>query len=113
LANEVISRQMADDQHAQLLEARAFYEQQRAMQSYEVVTSQFDGVVTARFVDPGALFPQSTSPSTVASNTPIVWMATLQPLRVFAFVPQAIAPLIHDGDRASVSVEEYPGEEFA
>jgi membrane fusion protein, multidrug efflux system len=112
LANGVISRQLADDQHAQMLEAKAFYQQEVAMQSYEVVTSQFDGVVTARYVDPGALIPQSTSPSTISSNTPIVWMATLQPLRVFAYVPQTLAPLIHDGDRASVTVEEYPGEPF-
>jgi membrane fusion protein, multidrug efflux system len=112
LANGVISQQLADDQHARMLEAKAFYQQEVAMQSYEVVTSQFDGVVTARYVDPGALIPQSTSPSTISSNTPIVWMATLQPLRVFAFVPQTLAPLIHDGDRASVTVEEYPGERF-
>jgi RND family efflux transporter MFP subunit len=110
--NGVISQQMADDQHAQMLEAKAFYQQEVAMQSYEAVTSQFDGVVTARYVDPGALIPQSTSPSTISSNTPIVWLATLQPLRVFAYVPQTLAPLIHDGDRASVTVEEYPGEQF-
>jgi RND family efflux transporter MFP subunit len=112
LNNGVISQQMADDQHAQMLEAKAFYQQEVAMQSYEAVTSQFDGVVTARYVDPGALIPQSTSPSTISSNTPIVWLATLQPLRVFAYVPQTLAPLIHDGDRASVTVEEYPEEQF-
>lgn len=39
-------------------------------------------------------------------------MATLKPLRVFAYVPQTLAPLIHDGDRASVTVEEYPGQQF-
>jgi membrane fusion protein, multidrug efflux system len=108
----VIPQQTADDQHALMLEAKATYQQELAIQSYEVVTSQFDGVVTARYVDPGALIPQSTTPSTITSNTPIIWMATLQPLRVFAYVPQTLAPLIHNGDRASVSVEEYPGQGF-
>ena len=112
VANQVIAQQMADDQHAMMLEAKATYQQELAMQSYEVVRSQFDGVVTARYVDPGALIPQSTTPSTVASNTPIIWMATLQPLRVFAYVPQTLAPLIRDGDHASVTVDEYPGEQF-
>jgi membrane fusion protein, multidrug efflux system len=112
VAQQVISQQMADDQHALMLEAKATYQQELALQSYEVVTSEFDGVVTARYVDPGVLIPQSTSPSTIASNTPIVWMATLQPLRVFAYVPQTIAPLIQDGGAASVSVEEYPGKQF-
>ncbi|HEX4211589.1 MAG TPA: efflux RND transporter periplasmic adaptor subunit [Candidatus Binataceae bacterium] len=112
VANQVISQESADDQHSLLLEAKASYQQELALQSYEVVTSQFDGVVTARYVDPGVLIAQSTTPSTVASNTPIIWMATLQPLRVFAYVPQTLAPLIHDGDSASVSVEEYPGQQF-
>lgn len=112
VAHQVIPQQMADDQHALMLEAKATYQQELALQSYEVVTSQFDGVVTARYVDPGALIPQSTTPSTITSNTPIIWMATLKPLRVFAYVPQTLAPLIHDGDRASVTVEEYPGQQF-
>ena len=112
VANQVISQQMADDQHALMLEAKATYQQEVALQSYEVVKSQFDGVVTARYVDPGVLIPQSTTPSTVASDTPIIWMATLQPLRVFAYVPQTLTPLIHDGDHASITVEEYPGQEF-
>ncbi len=112
LSERVIPQQTADDQRALMLEAKATYEQELALQSYEVVRSEFDGVVTARYVDPGVLIPQSTSPSTVASNTPIISMATLQPLRVFAYVPQTLAPLIHDGDRASVRVEEYPGEQF-
>jgi membrane fusion protein, multidrug efflux system len=110
--NEVIAQQMADDQHSKMLEAKAYYQQQSAMQSYEVVKSQFDGVVTVRYVDPGALIPGSTTPSTVSSNTPIICVATLQPLRVFAYVPQTLAPLIHDGDHASVTVEEYPGQQF-
>lgn len=47
VAHQVIPQQMADDQHALMLEAKATYQQELALQSYEVVTSQFDGVVTA------------------------------------------------------------------
>jgi RND family efflux transporter MFP subunit len=112
LANDVIAQQEEDDQHAYLLQAKAYYQQELALQSYEVVKAEFDGVVTARYVDPGVLIPQSTTPSTVSSNTPIIFMATLQPVRVFAYVPESLAPLIHDGDKASVSVEEYPGQKF-
>jgi RND family efflux transporter MFP subunit len=112
VANEVIPQQTADDQHALVLEALATYQQELAMQSYEVVKAEFDGVVIARYVDPGVLVPGSTTPPTVATDTPIICTATLQPLRVFAYVPQPLSPLIHDGDRASVSVEEYPGRQF-
>jgi membrane fusion protein, multidrug efflux system len=113
LLNEgVIAQQMADDTHALMLQTKAAYEQMVAIQSYEIVRSLFDGVVTARFFDQGALIPQSTSPSTFTSNTPIISMATLRPLRIYANVPQTLAPLIHDGDQASVTVTEYPQASF-
>jgi RND family efflux transporter MFP subunit len=67
------------------------------------------------------MIPAATSPvsatTTVAfssNNTtaPIVGVATLQPLRIYAFAPQPLSPLIHDGDHASVTVDEYPGRQF-
>jgi len=41
-----------------------------------------------------------------------VSIATLQPLRIYAYAPQPLTPLIHDGDHASVTVDEYPGQKF-
>jgi membrane fusion protein, multidrug efflux system len=109
LQNQVISQQAEDTQHAAMLQAKATYEQQLALQQYETVTSPFDGIVTARYVDPGTLIPQSTAPS---NGNPIVAMATLSPLRVYANVPQTLAPFVRDGDAAEVSVTEYPGRKF-
>ena len=118
----VVSQQQADVSHAAWLQAKASYEQLLALQSYEIVKAPFDGIVTARFVDPGVLIPQATTPSTAvtptssttvaATNAPIVAMATLEPLRVFANVPQSASPTLNDGDPAIVSVAEYPGREF-
>ena len=70
----------------------------------------FSGVITARYVDPGHLIPQQTAPS--SANTPIVAMATLSPLRVYAEMPQSVAPFIRDGDPVIVTVTEYPGRKF-
>jgi RND family efflux transporter MFP subunit len=92
-----------------------------ATQAYEVVRAPVDGIITARYFDPGALIPAATAPVSATTNptyptnntsSPIVSMATLQPLRIYAYVPQPLAPLIHDGDHAAVSVNEYPGQEF-
>src|SRR5262249_13087861 len=58
----------------------------------------------------GALIPETTSPA--AGATPIVSMATLKPLRVYAEVPQSLAPFIRNGDQATVTVVELPGREF-
>jgi membrane fusion protein, multidrug efflux system len=74
---DVIPQQTADTSHATMLQARDAYQQELALQSYEVVRAPFDGIVTARYVDPGTLIPQSTTPS--ASNSPIVSLATLTP----------------------------------
>ncbi len=109
VAEEVIPQQTADDSHAALLQAQAAYEQLVALQSYEVIRAETDGIITARYVDPGALIPQVTSPG---GSTPIVELATLHPLRVYADVPQDIAAFVRDGDPATVTVTQYPGRKF-
>jgi RND family efflux transporter MFP subunit len=106
----VIAQQSADDSHAQLLSSRANLNQLIATQDYKQIRAPFDGVVTARYVDPGALIPQSTSPS--SANTPLLGLATLSPLRIYADVPQSAAPFIKDGDPATITVTEYPGKTF-
>jgi RND family efflux transporter MFP subunit len=118
---QVVPEQTADNWHASMLQAQAYYQQMLAMQAYEVIRAPVDGIITARYFDPGALIPQATTPVSVSTgpgfptnntSSPIVTMATLQPLRIYAYVPQPLAPLIHDGDHAAVTVEEYPGQEF-
>src|SRR5258708_33765776 len=54
---QVVPQQTADQTHSAMLQARAAYQQQLALQGYEVVGAPFDGIVTARFVDPGTLIP--------------------------------------------------------
>lgn len=110
LRSGVTSQQAADESHAAMLEAKASLDQLVATQAYEVIKAPFAGLITARFVDPGALIPQSTTPS--AGGTPIVAMATMTPLRIYADVPQSFAPFIKDGDRAKVTVAEYPQRMF-
>jgi membrane fusion protein, multidrug efflux system len=109
LVHDVIAQQDADTQRALMLQARATYQQELALQQYEVVKAPFDGIVSARFVDPGTLIPQSTSPS---SSNPIVSLATLAPLRIYANVPQSLAPYVNDGDAATITVNEFPGRKF-
>jgi membrane fusion protein, multidrug efflux system len=106
---EVIPQQTADDSHAAMLQAKAAYEQLLALQSYEVIRAETDGIITERDVDPGALIPQVTSPG---SSIPIVNLTTLHPLRVYADVPQDLAAFVKDGDPASVAVTQYSGRMF-
>ncbi|HUY18787.1 MAG TPA: efflux RND transporter periplasmic adaptor subunit [Candidatus Binataceae bacterium] len=105
----VIAQQAADDQHSLMLQAKAAYQQILATQAYEIIRAPVSGLVTARYVDPGKLIPQVTAPTTA---TPIVTIATLQPVRIYAYVPQDVAPLVHDSDPATVTVPAYPGRKF-
>jgi membrane fusion protein, multidrug efflux system len=108
---QVIPQQTADSSHAAMLQAKDAYQQQLALQSYEVVRAPFDGIVTARYVDPGTLIPQSTTSS--SSNSPIVSLAMMAPLRVYAYAPQSLSPFIHDGDPVAITVSEFSGRRFS
>jgi RND family efflux transporter MFP subunit len=111
LKEGVIATQMADESHAQMLEADQNLRQLVSMQQYKVVVAPFDGVITDRYVDQGHLIPQDTSPS-AGTTSALVAMSTLSPLRVYAEMPQSVAPFVRDGDPVIVTVTEYPGRKF-
>jgi membrane fusion protein, multidrug efflux system len=110
LNSGVLAQQQADNSHAQMLEAKAALAQLIATQAYEQIRSPFDGIVTARFVDPGALIPAATDQPEPVS--PIISMATLSLLRIYSDVPQSSAPFIRDGDPAKITLTEYPRKVF-
>ena len=118
---QVVPQQTADQTHSAMLQAKALLQQELAMQDYEVVRAPLDGIVTARFVDPGTLIPAATAPvvstasaivTTNSTSTPIVSLASQSPLRIYAFVPQTFGSMIKDGDPATVTVIDYPNRKF-
>jgi multidrug efflux pump subunit AcrA (membrane-fusion protein) len=89
------------------------------LQGYEQITAPFDGVITARNVDVGALISATGStlgparanaaaPSDVASGGEIFRLAEIGKLRVLAAVPQTNAPDIQVGQSATVTVQQIP-----
>ena len=111
LRAQVIAQQTADETHASMLQAKATLAQDVANQQYETITAPFDGIVTARYIDPGHLVPANTSPGTPGSGA-IISIARYKPLRVFTYVPQNIAPFIRNGDAATITAAGYPGRKF-
>ena len=108
---QVIPQQTADESHGAMLQAKATLEQDVANQHYETITAPFDGIVTARYIDPGHLVPANTSPGTPGSGA-IISISRYKPLRVFTYVPQNIAPFIRNGDAATITAAGYPGQKF-
>ena len=108
---QVIAQQTADESHGAMLQARATLAQDIANQQYETITAPFDGIVTARYIDPGHLVPANTTPGTPGSGA-IISISRYSPLRVFTYVPQNLAPFIRDGDPATITAAGYPGQKF-
>jgi RND family efflux transporter MFP subunit len=71
------------------------------MKAYEELRAPYDGVVTARFVDPGALVQNSTTNQ--SSNQAVVTIADESRLRVDIYVAQRDVPYVHVGDVAEVT----------
>src|SRR5271168_3075434 len=108
---QVVPQQTADETHGTMLQDKATLEQDLAEQAYEIITAPFDGIVTARYIDPGHLVPANTTPGT-PGNGAIISISRMAPLRVFAYVPQNIAPFIRDGDAATITARGYPLQKF-
>ena len=107
---QVVPQQVADQSHAQMFETYATWRSYLASQQYERVVAPFDGVITVRNLHPGALVGSAAAAGT---STPAIYqMATLQPLRVYVYLPQPLSPLVRDGDKAVVTVSEYPQRDF-
>ncbi|MGH7779181.1 MAG: efflux RND transporter periplasmic adaptor subunit [Candidatus Binataceae bacterium] len=106
---QVVPQQTADESHGTMLSDKAQWESLRAEQGYERVLSPFNGVITGRNLDPGALVAMATAQG---GAVPIVTMATLRPVRVYLNMPQDDAAFIHDGAAARVTVTQFPNRAF-
>ena len=108
---DVIAKQDVDVAEAAYQGAKHLMEQRVIMRDYTKVRAPYDGIVTARFADPGALIQIATSSATTA--IPLFTIMDLDTVRIYANVPQDDSPWIVPGKTtASVKVTELPGRSF-
>jgi RND family efflux transporter MFP subunit len=81
------------------------------LQSFEKIYAPYAGVVTQRNTDIGDLI---NAGSATANDTAkeLFHIAAVNELRVFVPVPEIYAPDIHNGDTATLTLDEYPGQSF-
>jgi RND family efflux transporter MFP subunit len=81
------------------------------LKSFARVVAPFNGVVTSRnmSMDPGTLINSGNGGPT----REIFRIAQVETMRIFVNVPQAYVPLLHDGLRAELRVQELPGQMFS
>ena len=93
------------------------------MDNYTRITAPFDGVITERFVDPGALIhaggqQSATAPMQGAARpggtaAPVVSIARLDKLRIYVYVPQGEVDSVRRGMPATVTVQGLDGAHFS
>ncbi len=92
----------------QLEVAKADQQHYSALNDYATITAPYDGVVTWRYADTGALVQAGTSNT---SGLPVVTVAQSDLLRLRIPVPESLASKVRIGDSADVKVQAT-GEHF-
>jgi len=88
--------------HQQLEVSKAAHSQVTAMQDYSRIIAPFDGVVTWRYADTGALIQAGTSN---ANSAPVVKLAQVNLLRLRIPVPESMADGVRIGRPADIRVQ--------
>lgn len=79
------------------------------LQSYEKVYAPFDGVITARNTDIGALIDSGSSAS---NGKELFHISAINRLRVFISVPETDEQAAKNGSPATLTLNEFPGRRF-
>jgi RND family efflux transporter MFP subunit len=95
-----------DAKHALATAAQANLERIEALKGYAKLVSPFDGVVTARETDVGALINAG------GGGQELFVVSDVHKLRMYVNVPQNYAPAIKQGATVKLTVPEYPGQTF-
>jgi len=114
--SDSVSAQEADQQtsgykqaQANLAAADANVRRLEQLEGFKKVYAPFSGVLTKRNVDPGALINAGAG----AAGRELFDIARVDPLRVYTSVPQAYAPFVKVGGKATVTLQEFPGQRFS
>ncbi|WP_298103572.1 efflux RND transporter periplasmic adaptor subunit [Bradyrhizobium sp.] len=114
IASNFVSMQEIDERTADLANknaavnaSQANVERLEALAGYKKITAPFDGIVTARNTDVGALINAGGG-----SSPPMFIISDIKKLRVYVNVPQTYVPSVKIGAKGMISVPEYPTRTF-
>ena len=108
-----VSQQAVDEKEsdaqakkAELDAAEANLAKLKAQRAFDNITAPFDGVVTARNVDVGALVRADST------QAPLFVVADVHQMRIYVPVPEAYAAMMKPGMHATLELPEYPNRKF-
>jgi len=115
VGQNAVSKQEADEKQndfmsrqANVQALQASVSRQQALKTYTTLVAPFDGVVTARNTDLGALVNVGG-----ASGSELFVVSDLRRLRVYVNVPQRQVALIKPGSKAELTVPERPDSHWS
>jgi RND family efflux transporter MFP subunit len=114
IASNFVSMQEIDERTADLANkvgavnsGQANVERLEALAGYKKITVPFDGIVTQRNTDVGALISGGTG-----SGLAMFVISDIKKLRVYVDVPQNYVPSIKIGAKAIITVPDHPNKTF-
>lgn len=100
----LVAKQDLDNADAAAKIARANYEAAGTRLSYARITAPFSGIITRRFLDPGALV--------ATTNASLFTLMDLDKLKIIINVLEKDIPQVSQGKQATITVDAFPGKEF-
>src|SRR5208282_1053244 len=126
---KLVAKEDVDIAYSKYMEAKASFGELETMVGYTQIIAPFDGVITGRFADPGALIRAGGGDLGATGNGasisqgategagghltgggPLLTMADIDQLRVYVYVPEEEASLIQSGTHAVVTIHGVQGE---
>jgi RND family efflux transporter MFP subunit len=93
---------------AQVKSSQANVDRLVAMEDFKHLTAPFDGIVTARATDIGALINVGA-----AGGAQLFVVSETSKLRIFVNVPQNYVPSVPPGTKATITVPEHPDKTYS
>jgi RND family efflux transporter MFP subunit len=115
LGTDSVSKQEVDEKtgdynakQAMVKAAQANVDRIQALEGFTRIVAPFDGIVTARNTDVGALINVGG-----AVGQELFVVSDTKKLRVYVSVPQTYVPSIPPGTKATITVPEHPGRKYS
>jgi RND family efflux transporter MFP subunit len=115
LQSDSVSRQETDEKVADLSARKATVDSNASnvhrledLQSFQKVYAPFDGVLTARHTDVGALIDAGAN----SAGKELFHLSAIDTLRVFVAIPEVYSRAARPGAIASLTLDEFPGRSF-
>jgi RND family efflux transporter MFP subunit len=112
--SDAVSQQNADEKageysasKAEVAAATANVARLAALEGFKNIVAPFDGVVTTRNIDVGALVT-----STPTSPVALFEVADIHEMRIYVAVPQSFSAELHEGMTAQLKLPQYPDRSF-